>query len=140
MVWQRLDLREVTLGGEAEVPLALVVALELLIDDLPAHWLPVFERRERVAKPRSVRAEAAQRAELLSSIGMPEPQPVASGPGYCSGRRVAAGLDARDQPVASVEAEDVARLEGILGRELVQALLAGVPPPRDHDVVEVAVR
>jgi hypothetical protein len=54
-------------------------------------------------------------------------------------RRVVAGLDARDQPVASVEAEHIARLERVLGRELVYTLLAG-PPPRHHEVVEVAVR
>ena len=69
---ERLDLREVTLGSEAEVRLALLVLLELLVDDLPADGLPVFESRERVAEPGSVGPEAAEPAELLSSIRMPE--------------------------------------------------------------------
>ena len=71
VVRQRLDLRVVAFGGEIEVRLALVIAPELLVDDLPADGLPVLERRERVADPRSVGAEAAEPAELLPSIGMP---------------------------------------------------------------------
>ena len=76
VVRQRLHLREVALGGEAEVRLALVVALELLVDDLPADGLPVLERRERVAEPWRVRAEAAEAPKLLPLIWMPQPQPV----------------------------------------------------------------
>lgn len=136
---ERLDLREVALGDEAEVRLALLVLLQLLIDDLPSDGLPVFESRERMAEPGRVGPEAAQPAELLSSIRMPEAEPVPSWYRDRSRRRVLAGLDARDQPVASVEAENVARLELRLGRELVHTLLAG-PPPRHNEVVEVAVR
>ena len=139
MARERLDLREVALGDEAEVRLALLVLLQLLIDDLPSDGLPVFESRERMAEPGRVGPEAAQPAELLSSIRMPEAEPVPSWYRDRSRRRVLAGLDARDQPVASVEAENVARLELRLGRELVHTLLAG-PPPRHNEVVEVAVR
>jgi len=92
-----------------------------------------------VAEPRSVGPEPAEPAELLSSLRMPEAQPVPSWYRDHSRRRVVTGLDAREQPVLSVEAEHVARLELVLGRELVHTLLAG-PPPRHDEVVEVAVR
>ena len=94
---ERLDLREVTLGSEAEVRLALLVLLQLLVDGTE----PV---------PRSLAATPPGRSR-------------------CS----------RPASSSSVEAENVARLELVLGRELVHALLAG-PPPRHDEVVEVAVR
>ena len=129
VVRQRLDLREVALCREAEVRLALLVLLELLVDDLPADGLPVLERRKRVAEPRSVGAETTEPAELLPSVRMPQPEPVPCRDGDRPGRPLVGGLDARDQPVAPVEAENVSRLELVLGRELVQALLPG-PPSR----------
>jgi hypothetical protein len=75
---ERLDLRVVAVGREAEVRLAVLVLLQLLVDDLPADRLSVLERRERVAEPGSVGPEAAEPADLLSPIWMPEAQPVPS--------------------------------------------------------------
>ena len=54
VVRQRLGFGVVTLGGEAEIRLALLVVLEPLVDDLPADRLSLFEGRERVAEPGSV--------------------------------------------------------------------------------------
>ena len=66
-----LALAVVAFGRQVEVRVAVRAVGEPLVDDLPAHRLPVLDRAQRVADPGSVGAVASERAELLAPVGVP---------------------------------------------------------------------
>ena len=76
VIGQVLGLAKIPLGHELQVR-PLVVALQPLIDDLPAH----LAGREHVADPGRVVPVAPHRADLLVPVRMLQREPVARGLG-----------------------------------------------------------
>src|SRR5439155_22665056 len=122
-------LAEVSPRRQVEVRLTLLVLCQPRVRDLPAHGRAVLESAERVPDGGRVGPVAPEGAELLAPVGVAKAQPVA-------GRREvdAALLHLRDEPVAALEVDDLARLELRLARVRVLAL-----PAEAVDVDELVV-
>ena len=124
-----LGLAVVALGGQLAVRLALLVALQPVVRDLPAGGNAVDDRAEGMADPRSVRAVAAKGAGLGAPVGMAQHEPVA--------RRLqlhALVLDRVDEPVPALDVDEVA-----LGQLGLAAIRLRVLVPDAVDVDELVV-
>jgi len=113
------------LRDEVEVRVAGLVARDLLFDDLPAGRLSVLDRRQRMAEPRRAGTEAPEGADVLASSGMTKAQAIASRRCERPRRTIFDRLDARDQPEAAVEPNDVELGQSFCGIELAIPVLAG---------------
>ena len=125
-------LREVTLGRQYEVRLAVLVPLQALVDDLPVDGPTVLDRRKRVADLRQSPDGSGERADLFAPVRVPQSEAVARRPRHGTG-----AVDALDQPVAALEPEHRADLERIL-RRVLHHVLSPVPVVRDDLVVVAA--
>ena len=97
-----LGLAVVALGGQLEVRLALVVALQPLVADLPADRAARDDGAEGMADPRRVGAVAAKGAGLGAPVRVAQHEPVA---GRLQPQALA--LDGVHQPVAALDVEEI---------------------------------
>jgi Mechanosensitive ion channel len=124
VVGKLLQLAVVTLGDEFHVRLALSVARELTVDDLPADRLPVLERAERVAEARRVEPVAPERACFDTPGRVPKEKAIPRELCERAGRHPTVWcLHTLHKPVTTVPHDDVTRLELLLGRILEYTLV-----------------
>jgi hypothetical protein len=93
---------------------------EVLLENRPADWRTVLERRELMANGGGVRSKPAKRSFLFTAVRMAQSQPVAR-----RTRVDAFLLDALYKRVSASEKYDRARAENVRGSEWTDVLLTG---------------
>jgi hypothetical protein len=92
----------------------------MLLDDRPADWRAVLERRELMANGGGVRSKPAKRSFLFTPVRMAQRQPVTR-----RTRVDASLLDALHKRVSASEKHHRARGESVRGGEWTDVLLTG---------------
>jgi hypothetical protein len=119
-----VGLAVVSLGDEIEKRLPGVVVRQPLVGHLPADRLAREQRREAVPEPGAVGPVAADAADLLATVRVRQPEPVAGRPRERA-RTLAHDVELVDEPVATADVHDGSRLQFLVGHPRVATVGAG---------------
>jgi hypothetical protein len=120
VIRQRLGLGVITFSDRLEEGIAACIVCEGLLENSPADWRTVRERRELMANGGGVRSKPAKRSFFSTAVRMAQRQPVTR-----RTRVDALLLDALRKPVSACEKHDRARGESVRGGEWADVLLTG---------------